>query len=304
MRMPNTLVILGIKAVSEVYARDKFRYLDMGAFSKYPDNNGIPYNQNLSFEKLVVVWLREGTKSLGNADAFAIVKNNYKSKNPVLRRLAVACINFHFNACQSLLWGMDENPFDDMEIFSDIFDMLKENKNDMSSDNLHMIALWAETSSFGTDTERFPQATAFRRALIFDVLRTISHSESRDEYQRKWEQQLEKISGNFKQEQAYNVSKHMYTSSAEWTEPDSIIADRFEKMTPQGIVDYINADQPEFQRDLWALGYGLERFFRTEYLLLLDNYEVFLDIPVNLLPFVIRSLSEVALWMWLLIDKN
>lgn len=283
--MYGVIIKLCIKSIGKAFKHNPLTFADVGAIAKYPDNNGYEDFDNLSFNAAIIIWLRKSISIMTTAEALRFATEYRFSDIPLLRRAAIYSISCHFAACSDFLFSTDNNnPFDDNEIYSDLFDMLASNSCQIDKTYLEKITIWINHTNFGTENIH---ASNFRRALIYREL-----SKNNPEYLSLWSDYSNSVGHEYDRMEAYNVSKLIYGCSAEWVQPDPSIAKQMENMGAQEIIEYLNNIECTWRTDEWDIGKSIEIFIPEHPSILLDNPGPFLELKEGLLPYLIRAMEK------------
>lgn len=274
-----------VENITNAYKSNELIFADVGAFARYPDNSGQTYLENLSYSAVLVIWLRQCIDKMNPDEAIQFVSLHMDSGIPLLRRAAIYCASKHFASCASLIFNAEDNPFNDNEIYSDIYDMLIVNSDKIEKWHLDLIVKWIENADFQTDNLR---AQDFRRALIYLQLSKVDMV-----YHEKWDAYCKAAGRIYNGSEGYDVSKHIYSSSAEWVQPDASIAAKMEGMSAAAIVDYLNNIKYTWDIDEWSVGQSIESFIPKHKTDLIEHMNVFLNLKEGLLPYFIRSADKV-----------
>ena len=274
-----------VENITNAYRNNEFIFTDVGAFAKYPDNNGQTDLANLSYSAVLVIWLRQCIDKMNPDEAVQFVSLHMDSGIPLLRRAAIYCASKHFINCTSLIFSTEDNPFNDNEVYSDIYDMLIANSDKIERWHLDQIVKWIEDADFQTDNLL---AQGFRRALIYLQLSKVNVA-----YHEKWDAYCKATGRIYTESEGYNVSKHIYASGAEWVQPDPSIAEKMEGMSAAAIVDYLNDIKYTWDIDEWSVGQSIESFIPKHKAELIEHMNVFMNLKEGLLPYFIRSVDKV-----------
>lgn len=286
--MPDSIVELCIKIIKQRYKVDEFKFWEVGAFAKFPDENGIKLNESRDYNASVIIWLRAAIEVLSPNSAIELVSEYIQSSCPIFRRMAIFTINYFFSSCGYLLFVVrGSNPFNDREILSDLFDLIKVNLPQMNHDQVEMLYKWIAESNFGIENDENTQAQAFRRAIFVSLFKEI-----KIEYLEDYDRYSGMVHREIHESDAYNISKHMYTVSSDFEHPDPEIISKLESRStgewPKVLAD-ASADTTRMR--LWGWTEAVEAILKKSPGLFIEDTTPFLEIPTEFTPYIIRAID-------------
>jgi len=287
--IPDSVVKLCIRIIEQRYIDDDFSFWEVGAFSKYPDENGIMLNNARDYNASLIIWLRAAIGELSTDSAVELVSSYIQSPCPVLRRMAIFTIShFYSNCYQFLFEARDYILFDDREILSDLFDLIKVNRPSMDRDQIGILYQWILDSNFGIEDDGNQLVQSYRRAIFLSLFKDLE-SEYLDEYIKYYNI----VHHEILESDAYNLSKHMYSVSSGFDNPNPEIIATLESKNPEDwpdLLEEVARDSTQYSIWEWNDAIGKKLSIAPE--LILENAEHFLRIPDAFLPNIIRQLES------------
>lgn len=285
---PDSIVEMCISTVLTRYEQDAFKFWEVGAFSKYPDENGEKKNDFRDYNASLIVWLRTAIEALSHESAIILASCYMVSPCPILRRMAIFTMSYFYDSCGHLLFdSYDKNPFDDGELLSDLFDFIKINLPKFDNSQVDKLFDWISSSNFGIQDDSYSQAKAYRRAIFLSLFKDI-----RIEYH----EEFIKFSGiaryDIFEKEAYNISKHMYTVANEHKYPDNRVISQLESVNINDwptLLAEITTDITHSQFMEWAE--AIETVIRKSPNLFFENTSAFLEIPNAFIPYTINVIN-------------
>lgn len=287
--IPDSVVKLCIRIIEQRYKNDDFSFWEVGAFSKYPDENGIMLNATRDYNACLIIWLRTAIGVLSADSAIELISSYIQSTCPVLRRMAIFTINhFYSNCYQFLFEARDYNLFDDREILSDLFDLIKVNRSRMDHDQIKILYQWILHSNFGIEDDGSQLVQSYRRAIFLSLFKDLE-SEYLDEYVKYYSI----VHHEILESDAYNFSKHMYSVSSGFDNPNPEIIATLESKNPEDWPDLLEeVAKDATQYTIWEWNDAINKKLSITPGLILENLEHFLRIPDAFLPNIIRQLDS------------
>lgn len=286
--IPDSVVKMCIRIIEQRYIDDDFSFWEVGAFSKYPDENGIMLNDARDYNSSLIIWLRAAIGVLSADYAIELVSSYIQSSCPVLRRMAIFTISNFYSSCYQFLFeARDSILFDDREILSDLFDLIKVNRPRMDRDQIEILYQWILHSTFGIEDDGNQLVKSFRRAIFLNLFKDLK-SEYFDEYIKY---------NNFVQREilesdAYNLSKHMYTISSGFENPNPEIIATLDSKNLEDwpeLLEEVARDATQYNILEW--NDAINKKLSITPGLILENVELFLRVPDAFLPNIIRQLE-------------
>ncbi len=287
--IPDSIVKLCIKIIVQKYEQDDFKFWEVGAFSKYPDENGQMLDGARDINASLIIWLRAAIKVLSINSAIDLVSSYIESSCPVLRRMAIFTISHFYSNCYQVLFEVRNYIlFDDREILSDLFDLVKVNLPRMDRDQIGTLYQWILDSNFGIEADGNQLVQSYRRAIFLSLLKDLE-SEYLDEYIKYYNI----VHHEILESDAYNLSKHMYSVSSGFGNPNPEIIATLESKIPDDWPDLLEeVAKDATQYNIWEWNDAISKQLSITPELILENVEHFLRIPDVFLPTIIRQLES------------
>lgn len=287
--IPDSVVKLCIRIIEQRYKDDDFSFWEVGAISKYPDENGIMLNDARDYNASLIIWLRAAIGVLSADSAIELVSSYIQSPCPVLRRMAIFTISLFYANCYQFLFEVRGYIlFDDREILSDLFDLIKSNRSRMDRDQIEILYQWILNSNFGIEDDGNQLMQSFRRAIFLSLFKDLE-SEFLGEYIKYYNI----VHREILESDAYNLSKHMYTVSSGFENPNPEMIATLESNNLEDWPDLLEeVARDATQYTIWEWNDAISKKLSIAPELILEKLEHLLRIPDAFLPNIIRQIES------------
>ncbi len=141
---------IALEKIDEILADDQhhFNYISIPSIKEYPlyqdiYDNKIVYFVWISLNKMVIPNIQELTQSL------------LEKEHPIFKRIAICVINEHYPELHDIFWKYKENPLQETNLKSDVYDLFTTHCRSFTESQIIQIIAWIETKDYHED--RLPQ---------------------------------------------------------------------------------------------------------------------------------------------------
>lgn len=232
------------------------------------------------YECQLVYFVRDMLEAASPKEVEPIVVTLLEEENDIFKRLAYHLLNYHYDALEHLLWGIPNNPLNDLMAIHELYELLSTHCKNFNNTQIETILNWIETKDYH-----------FSDRISGDV---EQENHVRAYYKKEWLQALldsnnEEVKRRYDSYHSINDAPlehpgfHYWSFGAGWVkEVSPIDKDEFNSMSNDEFADYINSykDDVDKIRSIDFTRISLASAVRT---FVLDDPERF---SANLTPFL------------------
>jgi hypothetical protein len=222
--------------------------------------------KQLTYSSLIITWIREAINNLNPNDWNKIIIENVNNKETIFQKIAIYTLNVGYEHVGEQLWTIKENPFENINIYSDLYDLIKNRIDKFSETELEKLFNWITSAQYNKRTDQ----DQFR----LNFLKLLSTKDP------KYLDELKKYPSNENKAiiSPYDVSKKI--NLIRWADGNREITDDLLKLEPKEVIRYLdeNIKETTTVRDLEDYQDGLQNYLEENANKFLNNIDVFREV--------------------------
>lgn len=100
------------------------------------------------YECQLVYFVRDCLESTFTIDIEEVIKDLYQREHPIFHRIALHVTNYHYSKLNQYFWNWKENPLTTFSTKHEIYELMKNNSQNMSSYQIDQIIKWIELKDY------------------------------------------------------------------------------------------------------------------------------------------------------------
>ena len=76
------------------------------------------------------------------------IRKLFHERHPIFKRIALYCINKHYNKLKDMFWSLEKNPLEDIDLKHEIYMLLEENSKSFNDKEIGKIVYWIECKGY------------------------------------------------------------------------------------------------------------------------------------------------------------
>lgn len=280
-RFPERIFDDFVIRISVLLDRNQFEYSSMGSLFLYPND---VMHEDYDYKTELLTWIKSALSHM-NRDALRQRYSSILPTNHVLCRIPIYIATIRFDEVFDLFFGEKDNPFNDWNRYADLCFLIQNNANKLSSDQVRKFSEWISNANFGRNDESQMFIDACKYEAMQLLSKSINASAIRESSLIGYREEFSTL------DKFYDRNK-LFRIQSGWENNDKDIEKELLRLDFDGLCDYLNHKQFDFEHDKYRYHRALTNVFKTNHEILKETITHLSIFHIDFLESVISAIKE------------